>query len=98
MKIIDGIFGLPQVCTLANNLLAQPLHNHRYYQAKITSGLWKHVWRIISFTLVVEHFGIGYVEREHPDHLMSALKMYYENITTYWEGKLYCVITMKHIY
>ena len=26
---------------------------------------------------------------------MSALKIYYEKITTYWEGSLYFVITMK---
>ena len=25
---------------------------------------------------------------------MSDLKMYYENITTDWEGKIYCSITM----
>ena len=32
----------------------------------------------ISFTLVVDYFGIGYVGREHADNLMSALIMYYE--------------------
>ena len=42
-----------------------------------------------------QDFGIGYVGCEHADHLMSALKMYYEYITKYWEGKLYCGITMK---
>ena len=34
--------------------------------------------RPISFTLIVDDFGIGFVRREHADHLMSALKMYYE--------------------
>ena len=29
---------------------------------------------------------------------MSALKMYYENITTYQQGELYCGITMKWDY
>ena len=45
-----------------------------------------------------ERFVIGYVGQEHADHLMSALKMYYENIRTYWEGELYCVIKIKWNY
>ena len=43
----------------------------------------------------MEYFGIFNVGREHADHLMSALKVYDEKITTDWEGKLYCGITMK---
>ena len=43
-------------------------------------------------------FVIGYVGIEHAYHLMSALKMYYENITTNWKGKLYYGITMKWNY
>ena len=56
------------------------------------------MWIPISFTLVVDDFGIGYVGRDHEDHLMSVLKIYYKKITTYWEEKLYCVITMKWYY
>ena len=32
--------------------------------------------RPISFTLIVNDFGIGFVRREHADHLMSALNIY----------------------
>ena len=46
----------------------------------------------------MDDFGIGYVGRDHPDHLMSALKMYDKKITTYWQGKLYCSITIKWDY
>ena len=89
------MYGLLQAGILAKNLLVHCLHNCGYYQVKRTSGLWRHVWRTISFKLLVEDFGIGYVGRYHADHLMSARNMYYENITTDWEGKLYCGITMK---
>ena len=88
----------PHAGILANNLLTESLSNHGYYQVKQTPVLLRHVWRPISFTLVVDYFGIGYVGRENTDHLMSALKMYYENITTDWKGKLYCSITMKWDY
>ena len=46
----------------------------------------------------MDDFGIDYVRQEHAYYPMSALKMYYEKITTYWEGKLYCRITMKWDY
>ena len=78
MEIIRGMYGLPQLGILADNLLKQCLINHGYYQAKQTPGLWIHLGIPISFTLVVDYFGIGYVGREHADNLMSALIMYYE--------------------
>ena len=45
---------------------------------KKTPQLWQHVWKPISFTLLVLGFGIGYIGLENADHLMSALKTYYE--------------------
>ena len=56
------------------------------------------MWITISFTLVGGNFGIFNVGRENADNLMSALKIYYAKITTEWEGKLYCGITMKWDY
>ena len=75
MKIIQGMHGLPQSGILSNNLLEQRLTNHGYYQVKKTLKFWKHVWRPISFILVVDNFVIGYVGWEHADHLTSALKL-----------------------
>ena len=70
--------GLPQTGILENKLLAQRLSNHGYYQVKHTPVLGQHVWRYISFKMVVETFVIGCVGREHTDHLMSEMKMYDE--------------------
>ena len=70
---------------------AQRFHRYGYYQVKCTPVLWQHVWRPISFTLVVDYIGIVYVEQDNPDHLMSALKTFYENITTYLK-KHYTVV------
>ena len=71
------------------------MYHHGYYQVKRTPGLWRHVWKPISLTLLVDNCGIGYDVQEHAYDLMSALKMYNKKITTDWEGKLYCGITMK---
>ena len=78
MEIIRGMYILPQAGIFANNLLAQRLINHGYSQVKQTPGFCRHVYRPISFTFSVEYFGIGYVGQEQSDHLMSALKIYYE--------------------
>ena len=47
---------------------------------KHTPGLWRHVWRPISFTLVVDNSGIGYVIQEHAYHLIIVLQMYNETL------------------
>ena len=73
-------------------------HSQEYYQVKHTPGLWRNVWKPISFTLIVDNFVIGYFGQEHVDHMMSALKKYYEKSTADWEGKLQCGITMKWNY
>ena len=62
MEIIQGIYGLQQAGVLANNLFAHRLGKHGY------------VWSSISFKLAVDNFVIGYVRREHVDHLISELK------------------------
>ena len=56
MEIIRRMYGLPQAVILENNLFPQRLINHGYYQVKQTLGLWQHMWRPFSFTLVVGYF------------------------------------------
>ena len=48
----------------------------------------QHERRPISFTLLVDNVGIGYVGQDHADHLMSVIKMNYENIKIDWEVNL----------
>ena len=49
-----------------------------YYEVPHTPGLWKHTTQLISFTLVVDNFGIKYVGRKHNDHLLGVLKQHYK--------------------
>ena len=69
-----------------------------YYQVKHMPVLWIHAWRPIFFTLEVDNFVIGYERHENTYHIMSALIIYDEKITTYWERNLYCGIIMKWDY
>ena len=60
-------------------------------------GLWRHATRPITFSLVVDDFGIKYVGKEHVDHVIKCLKEKYK-LTEDWTGNLYCGITLKWNY
>ena len=55
-RIAKGMYGLPHAGLLANKLLKKRLGRHGYYECQFTQGLWRHVWRPITFTLVVDNF------------------------------------------
>jgi hypothetical protein len=93
VKIRKAIYGLPQAGILANKLLKVRLAPAGYYEVSHTLGLWKHITRPISFTLVVDDFGVKYVGKPHADHLIRTLNKHYK-ISEDWTGGLYCGITL----
>jgi hypothetical protein len=97
LEMRRAVWGLPQAGILANKLLRRRLLPHGYYECPNTPGLWKHEWRPISFTLVVDDFGVKYVGEEHVQHLIRCIKETYE-VTEDWTGDLYCGITLKWNY
>ena len=68
------MYGLPQSGLLANDLLKKKLKKRVYQQIKLVPRLWKHDWRPIQFTLVVDDFGVKYVGEEHALHLKQTLE------------------------
>jgi hypothetical protein len=52
----------------------------------------------ISFTLVIDDFGIKYVEKEHGVHLIASIKSTYKKLTEDWLGSLYYGITLEWDY
>ena len=97
LEIRRSVYGLPQAGVLANKLLRKRLAPEGYFEVAHTPGLWRHVTRPISFTLVVDDFGVKYVGKEHADHLISVLKKHYK-IAEDWEGNLYCGIQLDWNY
>ena len=78
ISIKKGMYGLPQAGLLANKQLQKALHLDGYYPCQHTMGLWKHRWRPVTFTLVVDDFGVKYVGKTHAEHLLKCLNKYYE--------------------
>ena len=97
IEAIHGMYGLPHSGLLANLLLEKRLNKHGYQQSKLVPGLWKHDWRPVQFTLVVDDFGVKYVGEEHALHIKKALEEDYK-VTTEWNGKHYIGITLDWDY
>ena len=74
VEVRKGIYGLPQAGILAEKLLKEQLCAHGYQQSKVTPVFWTHDTRPISFTLVVDNFGVKYIGKEHVEHLIIVLK------------------------
>ena len=91
------MYGLLQAGIIAQELLEECLRKAGYTQSKITPGYWKHTWRPISFTLVMDDFGVKYIGKEHVHHLLQVLRQDYE-IEEDWEGTHYLGITLDWDY
>jgi hypothetical protein len=88
-KIQKGMYGLPQAGIIAQQLLKERLQKHGYCQSQTTPGLWKHNTHPISFTLVVDGFGVKYVGKENAQHLLDTVRHYYK-CSCNWKGERYC--------
>jgi hypothetical protein len=97
IEIQKGMYGLPQAGILANELLQRNLAKDGYRPTQHTNGLWTHDTRPISFSLVVDDFGVKYVGREHAEHLMACIQKNY-NISSDWNGRAYCGLTLDWDY
>ncbi len=96
-EVRRGMYGLPQAGIIAQELLQERLLKAGYHQSKVTPGYWKHNWRPISFTLVVDDFGFKYISETDVNHLIQALKQDYE-IEEDWNGTCYRGITLDWDY
>lgn len=97
IEIRRGMYGLPQAGIIANNQLVERLAPFGYAPVTHTPGLWRHTTRPIMFSLVVDDFGISYVNRANAQHLIDTLASFYE-ITVDWEATKYCGITLEWDY
>ena len=91
------MYGLPQAGKIAHGLLKKRLAKAGYHPTQFTPGLWKHVWRPITFNLVVDDFGIKVEGNNHANHLVSTLKKHCD-ITVDWKGELFIGIKRKWDY
>ena len=97
VEVRKGMYGLPQAGILAQQLLEQCLNNEGYFQSTRVPGFWKHTWRPVQFTLVVDNFGVKYVGKERAQHLVDTIRGHYD-IEEDWKGNKYISITLDWDY
>jgi hypothetical protein len=87
-KVHCCMYGLPQAGIIMQELLEKRLRIAGYTQSKLTPGYWTHALHPISFTLVVDDFGVKYINKDNVKHLFEVLKKDY-TCDTDWEGTCY---------
>jgi hypothetical protein len=91
------MYGLLHADILANHLLAKRLAPHGYRQTKTTPGLWAHGTLPVTFSLVVDDFGVKYEGLANAPHLIKSLEKHY-TLSKDWTSCLYCCITLHWDY
>ena len=87
-RIKKAWYGLKESGKIAHDDLVQHLERYGYRKARHTEGLFTHITRSISFTLVVDDFGIKYIDKADVDYLIRAINSKYK-FKVDWEGKQY---------
>ena len=70
---------------------------HGYKQSTIIPGYWTFTWQLLSFTLIVDDFGVKYTRKKDAEHLLSVLREHYA-ISADWIGKRYIRLTLDWDY
>ena len=96
-EIRKAIYGLKESGKLANIELQAVLATERYRPYRFTHGLYKHETRDISFSLVVDDFGVKFTNKNNADHLITTLQKKYP-IKMNWEGDYYLGMTLEWTY
>ena len=83
-----------QIGMLAHKDLKQQLASHSYTPVTFILGLWTYESHWISFTLVVNDFGIKYTSLSSLNHLLNVLKTFC-TITTNMNSNLYICVSLQ---
>ena len=77
-KIKKALYGLEESGRIAHEDMVDHLASFGYHESKLTKGLFMHETKDISFTLVVDDFGIKWTKEEDLNQLIAALEQKYE--------------------
>ena len=96
-EIRKAMYGIKEAGYLANVELKRILAKEGYIPSKFTPGLYTHKTRDISFSLLVNNFGVKYTKKEDAEHLAKTIGDWYL-IKCNWEPDFYLGMTMDWDY
>ncbi len=85
LEMRRAVWGPTQAGILAKKRLRRKLAPFGYYEHTNTPGLWYHESHPILFTLVVDNFGVKYVNKDDVDHLIKSIRSTYTSISLAWD-------------
>jgi len=91
------MYGLKQSGMLANKELKKVLAKAGYFPSTHTPGLFVHKTRPISFTLVVDDFGVKYINKADALHLEKTIRDHYP-MKSDWTGDRYIGIDLTGLH
>ena len=94
MQLNKGIYGLKQAGRLAQQRMITHLSEHGYERMPNSPCLFVHKTNSVSFTLVVDDFGVKYTGKDDANHLLATLEKLYK-IKTNWTGSSYIGFDIK---
>ena len=95
VRIVKGIYGLPQAGRLAHEKLCRLLKKHDYHVCPNTPCLFAHATNGVMFTLVVDDFAIKYGDKAGVEHLFAAIREEYR-LEVDWKGSKYIGMTIEY--
>ena len=94
-EVTQTMYGLPQAGILSQQRLIAHLATSGYHQCPRTPCLFRHVANGITFTLVVDDFGVKYTSDTSVHHLIACLQSLYD-LHIDWSGTKY--LGMRYVW
>jgi hypothetical protein len=92
-EITKCLWGLPQAGLLSQQRLIKHLAKHGYHQDPNVPCLFSNASKSVTFTLVVDDFGVKCTRLEDAEHLQHVLEELYE-VKVNWSGSKYLGFTI----
>lgn len=93
-QIDKCLWGLPQAGLLSKQRLIKHLATHGYTQPNLSVPCYfQHTTNSLSFTLVVDDFGVKYSKKADVEHLLNCIHQLYKT-TEDWNGSKYLQFTL----
>jgi len=92
-EVVKSLYGLPHAGKISQDSLITHLAAHGYHQTT-TTCLFRHESNGVTFTLVVDDFGVKFANKKAAQHLIDCLTLRYP-LTVNWNATKYLGLTLR---
>jgi hypothetical protein len=92
-EVVKSLYGLPHAGKISQDSLITHLAAHGYHQTS-TTCLFRHESNGVTFTLVVDDFGVKFTNKQSAQHLIDCLKLRYP-LTVNWNATKYLGLSLR---